>query len=112
MNKEDSLQFVQERLRLSHSAFHRDIHLRPAPRVTRRLAIELAPGETQRFDHVDGTVLIVCAHGHIWATHDGDPKDVVLGPGESYRCQREDALHVFALQPSVIEIEFEDALLH
>jgi hypothetical protein len=112
MNKEDSLQFVQERLRMNHSPLYRELHLKPAPRLTRRFAVELEPGEAHCFDHVDASVMLKCASGSVWATHDGDPKDVILAAGESYRCERNEALHVFALQPTMLEIEFEDAVLH
>jgi hypothetical protein len=109
--KEDSLRFVQERLRHNHSPLHRELHLRPPKRVRRRFAVELEKGDARRFDRVDETVLVCCASGSVWITHDGDPKDVILGPRESYRAEREDAMHVFALQPCVIEIEFEDDVL-
>ena len=111
MNKEDSLQFVQERLRQNHSALYRELHLRPPARVRRRFAVELEEGEARRFDRVDRSVLVCCATGSVWITHDGDPKDVVLGPREHYRADREAAMHVFALQPCVLEIEFEDDVL-
>lgn len=109
MNKEDSLHFVQERLRHHHaSPVTRDLHLRERPRVKRRFAVELAQGEARCFERVDETVVVVCVSGGLWITHDGDPKDVILKPRDSYRAQREDAMHLYALQPSVIEIEFED----
>lgn len=112
MNKEDSLQFVQERLRHNHSPLHRELHLLgPPARVKRRFAVELARGEVRRFEHVDASVLVCCASGSIWITHDGDPKDVILVAQESYRAEREDAMNVFALQDGVVEIEFEDRVV-
>ena len=111
MNKEDSMQFVQERLRYNHSTLHREIHLRPPTRVKRRFAVEMARGEHRIFERVDDTVLVCCSSGSLWITHDGDPKDVILVPGETYRAQRNDAMHVFALQACVLEIEFEDDII-
>ncbi|HEX2546336.1 MAG TPA: hypothetical protein VHL79_15760 [Ramlibacter sp.] len=109
MNTEDSLQFVQERLRHNHSSpLTRDMRLRHKPRVTRRFVVAIAKGEVRIFEHVDESVLIKAATGSLWITHDGDPKDVILYPEESYRAEREDAMHVFALHDSTFEIEFED----
>jgi hypothetical protein len=112
MNTEDSLRFVQDRLRHNHaSLLQREFRLRqPAP-VIRRFVIEIGKGDARMFEHVDDSVMIRCASGSLWITHDGDPKDVILVPGESYRAEREDAMHVFALQDSVLEIEFADEVL-
>jgi hypothetical protein len=112
MNKEDSLQFVQERLRAQNaSLLERELRLAPRTRVTRRVALELDAGCTQVFDHVDGSVIVRCASGSVWITHDGDPKDVILDPGQSYRAEREDTMRVSALFPCVLEIEFEDEVV-
>lgn len=109
MNKEDSLQFVHERLRHNHSTLlNREIRLTDQPRVTRRLVVEVGKGEAHMFERVDRSFVLRCTGGSVWITHDGDPKDIILASGEEYRAQREDAMHVFALQPSVLEIEFED----
>lgn len=108
MNKEDSLQFVHERLRHNPSPLAREFRLRELPRVLRRFAIDLDQGEAHQFERVDQSVTVRCAQGGVWITHDGDPKDVILMAGETYRAQREDAMHLYALAPSVIEIEFED----
>ena len=109
MYKEDSLQFVHERLRHNqHSAITREFQLRSAPRVTRRFAIEIDQGEAHVFENVDGSFSVRCARGSVWITHDGDPKDVILVGGEYYRAERDDPMHLFALAPSVVELEFED----
>jgi hypothetical protein len=109
MNKEESLQFVQERLRRQlGSALDRELRLVPRQRVTRRVAVELDGGRTEVFDCVDDTVKVHCASGSVWITHDGDPKDVILRARECYCAEREDAMRVSALQPCVLEIEFED----
>ncbi|HEX2543925.1 MAG TPA: DUF2917 domain-containing protein [Ramlibacter sp.] len=113
MNKEDSLHFAQERLRDNSLSFplSRDLGLRQRPRVTRRLVAEMAKGEARTFEHVNETVMICCTTGSLWITHDGDPKDVFLSVGQSYRAERDDAMHVFAMQASLLEIEFEDDVI-
>jgi len=107
MNKEDSLQFVHERLQ-HNNPLMRELRLRPVPRVTRRFAVEIEQGESHVFETVDSSFVLRCARGSVWITHDGDPKDVILAGGETYRAARTDPLHLFALVPSVLEIEFED----
>jgi hypothetical protein len=108
MNTEQSLEFVHQRLRHRHSPLYRELHLRRPERVRRRVAISLGRGETLRLEHVDATVMVKCAAGCVWITHDGDPKDVILAAQESYRAEREDPMDLFALEPCVLEIEFED----
>ena len=108
MNREDSLQFVAERLRFNHSAIARELRSRDTPRVRRRFAIELGKGEHWKLDSVDPSVLVCCTSGSLWITQDGDPKDIILAPGEHYWAERPDAMHIFALQPCVLEIQFDD----
>ena len=109
MYKEDSLQFAQERLRQhASSALTRELRLAQPRRVTRRLAAEMRKGEHRSFERVDSSVLVICDRGSLWITHDGDPRDVILYGGETYRADREDAMHVFALQDCLLEIQFDD----
>jgi len=109
MKEEDSLHFVQERLRHRHaSPLTRELHLRRRHSVKRRYAVQLQPGSTQVFENVDRSVLVRCAQGSLWITHDGDPKDVILDAQQSYRVEREEPMHLSALQPCLLEIEFED----
>ena len=109
MYKEDSMRFVQERLRHDPaSSLGREFRLRPLPRVKRRFVVAMEQGEGRTFERVDDTVVVRCNTGGLWITHDGDPKDVILHPRESYRAQRVEPMHVFSLQHSVLEIEFED----
>ena len=113
MNKEDSLHFVRERLRHNHGpALERELHLLEPRRVTRRFAVAIAKGEDHVFEYIDRSVSVRCAEGSVWITHDGDPKDVILSRGETYRAEREDPMHLYALQPSVLEIEFADSVTH
>jgi hypothetical protein len=112
MKREDSFQFVQDRLRHTHSALRRELHLKPPPRVTRRFAVEVERGEHRTFERVDSSLMVKCTGGSVWITHDGDPKDIILEAGDSYRAEREDAMHVFALKPCLLEIEFDDDAMH
>lgn len=113
MDKEDSLQFMQERLRDAALSFPltRELGLRQRPRITRRLVAEMTKGEARTFDRVNNSVVIHCTSGSLWITHDGDPKDIFLSSGERYRAEREDAMHVFAMQDSLLEVEFEDDVI-
>src|SRR3954463_15197367 len=106
MNKEDSLQFVHERLRHNVSPFAREFRLRQMPRVTRRFAIELEQGEAHVFENVDRSFTVRCARGGVWIPPAGDPKAVILITAEHYRAEREDPLHLYALTPALLEIEF------
>jgi hypothetical protein len=108
MHTEDALRFAQERLRHHGLPLGRALGFEQAPRVLRRFAVELGKGETQVFERVDSSVLVRCATGSIWITHDGDCKDVILLAGEGYRADREEAMHLFALADCVLELEFED----
>ena len=111
MNKEDSLRFVQDRLRAHHAGpFTRELRL-GRPRVMRRFAVELEKGEAKSFERVDDSVQVHCSSGSVWITHDGDCKDIILVARESYRAEREEAMHLFALEPSVVELEFADEVL-
>ena len=107
---EDSLEFVQERLRLQtiSSPLTREFGFRQKPQVKRRLVAQMCKGEARNFERVNESVVVCCSSGSLWITHDGDPKDVILGAEESYRAEREEAMHLSALQPCVVEIEFED----
>lgn len=109
MLKEDSMRFVQERLR-GDAAFSigREFRLRPPARVKRRIVVEMEQGEARSFERVDASLYLRCSSGSLWITLDGDPKDVILDARSSWRADREGAMHVYALQPCVLEIEFED----
>ena len=106
------MQFVQERLRHHHHPpLTRSLGTVSRPRVTRRFVVEMERGEARLFERVDATVSVTCARGSLWITHDGDPKDVILHAHQCYRAERTDPMHVFALEATLLEIEFEDEVL-
>jgi hypothetical protein len=112
MNPDDALRFAQERLhhrtRADEAPFPENIHRRTRPRVTRRFAMRLPRGRTEVLRCVDRSVVVRCAQGSLWVTQDGACKDVILDPDQSYRAEGEQPMHVHALQPTLVEFEFED----
>jgi hypothetical protein len=108
MNKEDSLQFMQERLGQQHSASCSDFQLHAMPHVLRSFKIELDQDESHLFEHVDEGFTVRCIRGGVWVSHENGITDAILITGETYCVEREDALYLYALTPAALEIEFED----
>lgn len=102
-----TLSYFSERLHARRGRAYALTLRRPA-RVKRRICMRLAHGATEVIPTVDDTVVVRCAEGSLWLTHDGDPRDVILGSDESYQADRENPLRLHALAPCVVEIEFED----
>lgn len=102
-----SLSYFSQRL-LSRRLRPFQFSLRRRPRVMRRICMRLPRGETQVIPGVDASVVVRCAEGSLWLTHDGDPRDVILSSDESYQADHEEPLRLHALAPCVVEIEFED----
>lgn len=111
MQPEESLLFAQERLR-HHLAPLTRIGLGHRPRITRRFALQIPQGQARVFERVDSSVQVHCAQGSLWITHDGDCKDVVLAAHETYCADSEQPMNLFALEPCVVELSFEDDMLH
>ena len=111
MNKEDSLQFMHERLRHQHSVSHGEFRLHPVPTVTRRVTIELEQDESQVFEHVDASFSVHCLRGGVWITLEDDPADAILVTGETFHVSREGAMHVYAVTAVALEIQFEDEVM-
>ncbi|MBI5278953.1 MAG: DUF2917 domain-containing protein [Burkholderiales bacterium] len=75
----------------------------PARREPASRTQGLAKGALLRIDRPLGAV-VQCSRGTVWVTHDGDPKDVVLEAGESYRSRSAARLIVQALEDSDLSL--------
>jgi len=69
----------------------------------KRARFELDQGQLLTLDD-SLDVTIECAEGALWLTQDGDPRDVTLSAGQSYRIDRTSRVMVFATSPSVFKI--------
>ena len=47
---------------------------------------------------------IACLRGSLWITHDGDPKDIILEAGQSYRSDRCARMLIQALDEADIQV--------
>lgn len=65
---------------------------------------DLRANQITRLENATG-VAIVCLRGELWLTQQGDPGDVILGPGECYTLDRDGLALVEALKPSSVCIE-------
>jgi hypothetical protein len=92
-------------LHLAH-VLHPRREAEPPPIVTHRFSLSLARGVSEVVPQAASCALVRCTAGSVWITHDGDPKDVVLGPGDSYEAPRPAAMLLHALQPCAIEMHF------
>jgi hypothetical protein len=82
-----------------------------------RAALTPAQGERQRLQK--GSTLVVarpqgwtieCEQGSLWITYDGDPKDIVLAPGQSHVAERPSRMLVHALGDSALRLVAADAM--
>ena len=58
--------------------------------------VTLAKSQIRRVDNPIGAQ-IHCLHGNLWLTQDGDPRDIILQPGEEHRFERDAVTYVSAL---------------
>lgn len=63
----------------------------------------LARGELMRLEGAQGT-RILSQGGRVWITQDGDPRDVVLEPGEAFDLDRPTLAIVQAIEAATIAI--------
>jgi Protein of unknown function (DUF2917) len=76
----------------------RDDRALATPRVTRWLALGVPGGATRELPRAKGRMTVHCRTGSAWITHDGDPRDIVLQPNQSYTVDRTERTTVYAMQ--------------
>ena len=79
------------------------------PRVTRLYAAHVRQGATREIVPPAGRITVHCRNGEAWITHDGDPRDVMLQPNESYTADNGNRMTLHALRGDcVLEIQVDD----
>jgi hypothetical protein len=66
---------------------------------TVRHALTLAQGNILRVDDGAG-MLVAVSEGEVWITEEGNPRDIVLGPGESFSLKRPGVCLLYAIEPA------------
>jgi hypothetical protein len=80
----------------------------PGPQVTRRSWARVGHGTTQEIPRAGKRMTVHCRGGQAWITHDGDPRDVLLAPAQSYTADRGERMTLHALQGDcLLEIEVD-----
>lgn len=74
-------------------------------------SVGMTRGDSVRVEDGSGIEVSV-AYGSVWLTQHGDPNDVCLGAGESFRIGREGATIVSALKPSLVTLTPPAARAH
>lgn len=81
----------------------------PPRRVTCWYAAGVRQGTTREIPCIGPRQTVHCRDGEAWITHDGDPRDIVLQPRQSYTPDRPRRMTVHALKGDcVLEIEVVD----
>jgi hypothetical protein len=87
--------------------FFARLFARPAaPRITRRYGAWVRQGRTQEIPRAGKRMTVHCRDGEAWITHDGDPRDVLLQPRQSYTADRGERMTLHALKGDC-EVEIE-----
>ena len=65
--------------------------------------VSLAKGRLHYVEKPQGKQ-VTCTAGSVWLTFDGEPQDVVLEAGESYRCVSHSRLGISAFEAATVQI--------
>ena len=71
--------------------------------ITQETRFELARHELVTLADACDQVL-TCASGELWITVDGDGRDIILGPGDSYRIERTAPVVVSAMRAATLVV--------
>jgi hypothetical protein len=63
----------------------------------------LSPGATTWVDQPLGR-RVTCHSGVLWLCFDGEPRDIVLEPGDTHLCTQRSALSIHALSASLLQL--------
>ncbi|HVZ44788.1 MAG TPA: DUF2917 domain-containing protein [Ramlibacter sp.] len=74
-----------------------------------RFTLQLHHGASEVVARPANGVQVRLRSGQLWITHDGDPRDVVLEPEQSYTAQRGERMMLHAVKDSEIEMQFSRA---
>jgi len=67
--------------------------------TTKFASIQLSAGAVSYHEALGGQS-IRCIRGALWVTQDGDPRDIILGPGERYEIDRPGGVVISAFEDS------------
>lgn len=81
-------------------------HRRAAQEVTHRFTIHLAAGASELVPPCDRSIVVHCNRGTVWITQDGELKDVILNPGESFTPQRTRDMLLHSLHSCELLMQF------
>jgi hypothetical protein len=65
--------------------------------------IPLAARSVYRIENSKGTE-VFCLEGAVWITQEGDPRDIILSPGQSFALDRRGVAVVYALKEAAITV--------
>jgi len=65
--------------------------------------IPLATRSMHRIENGRGTE-VLCLEGAVWITQEGDPRDIILSPGQSFVLDRRGVAVVYALKEAAITV--------
>jgi hypothetical protein len=79
------------------------------PRITRWFAGHVRAGATREIPRVRGRMIVHCRQGEAWITHDGDPRDILLRPTQSYTVDHASRMTLHAMRGDcVFELQVDD----